>query len=86
MLLFLHRLLELGLHIERRFDPFFRPVFDRLLRMPLTRLCNALINLTRSRNVPPIACEEVDDDENVSLDAIIAEMERHLDQDFTAGH
>ncbi len=86
MLLFLHRLLEMGLHIERRFDPFFRPLFDRLLRMPLTRFFNWTINLTRSRQVPPIAGEHVDDDETVSLDAIIAEMQRHLDQDFTPGH
>jgi hypothetical protein len=86
MLRFLHRLLEIGLHAERRFDPFFRPTFDGLLRMPLTRLANWTINLTRSRNTPPIAGEDVDPDEEVSLDRMVAEMERHLDRDFTPGN
>lgn len=86
MLRFLHRLLELGLHAERRFDPFFRPLFDRPLRMPLTRFFNWTINLTRDRDVPPIAGEQIDPDEDISLDAIIAEMQHHLDLDFTPGH
>jgi hypothetical protein len=86
MLLFLHHMLEYGLHFERRFDPWFRGGFDRLFRMPLTRFFNWTINLTRNRDVPPIAGERIDDDEDVSLDAIIAEMQRHLDQDFTPGH
>jgi len=86
MLRFLHRLLELGLHAERRFDPFFRPLFDRLFRMPLTRFFNWTINLTRSRDVPAIAMEADDADEDLSLDTIIAEMQHHLDLDFKPGH
>ena len=31
-------------HLERRFDPFFRPAFDALLRDPLASLVTALIN------------------------------------------
>lgn len=85
MLRFLHRALEVGLHVERRFDPFFRPAFDGLLRWPLTRFLNFTINLTRSRDVPAIAQERLSDDEDESLDTIIAEMERHLDLDFTPG-
>lgn len=86
MLRFLHRLLELGLHAERRFDPFFRPLFDRLFRMPLTRFFNWTINLTRSGDVPAIAMEADDADEDLSLDTIIAEMQHHLDLDFRPGH
>lgn len=86
MLRALHRLLEMGLHAERRFDPFFRPAVDRLVRWPLTRLTNFTINLTRSRDVPPLGEERIDDDEDESLDTIIAEMQRHLDLDFTPGN
>ncbi|MBF7010653.1 hypothetical protein QUC32_13325 [Novosphingobium resinovorum] len=86
MLRFLHRLLEAGLHFERRFDPFFRPALDAVVRMPLTRFFNWTINLTRSRDVPPLAQERIDPDEDVSLDTIIAEMQHHLDLDFTPGN
>jgi hypothetical protein len=34
-------------HLERRFDPFFRPAFDALLRDPLASLTTALINMGR---------------------------------------
>src|SRR5262249_3880918 len=34
-------------HLERRFDPFFRPAFDAILRDPLARLTTALINAGR---------------------------------------
>src|SRR5947209_9037583 len=87
MFRWLHRALEIALHVQRRFDPFFRPAVDKLLRWPLTRFMNFTINLTRSRrDVPPIAQERFWDDEDESLDTIIAEMERHLDLDFTPGN
>jgi hypothetical protein len=35
------------LHLERRFDPFFRPAFDALLRDRLTALTTDLINMQR---------------------------------------
>lgn len=82
----LHRLLETGLHFERRFDPFFRPAVDAILRWPLTRFINFTINLTRSRDFPPIAGEHFWDDEDESLDTMVAEMARHLDLDFTPGN
>src|SRR5262245_10251314 len=34
-------------HVERRFDPFFRPVFDVVLRDPIAKLVTALINRER---------------------------------------
>jgi len=82
----IHRLLERGLYFERRFEPFFRPYFDRLFRMPLTRFFNWTINITRSHDVPDIVQERIDDDEEQNLDSIIAEMSRHLDIDFTPGN
>jgi hypothetical protein len=35
--------------IERRFDPFVRPLFDATLRDPLARVVTALINRGRAR-------------------------------------
>ena len=35
------------IHFERRFDPFFRPAFDAVLRDPLARFVTWLINLQR---------------------------------------
>jgi hypothetical protein len=81
-----HRLLELGLHAERRVDPFIRPALDAVLRWPLTRFVNWTINLTRSRDVPPLAGERLWADEDESLDRMVAEMKRQLDIDFTPGN
>ena len=39
----LHDALLRLLYVERRFDPFFRPYFDALLREPLAGLTQALI-------------------------------------------
>jgi hypothetical protein len=35
------------LHVEWRFDPWFRPAFDAVLRDPIARLTTALINMRR---------------------------------------
>src|SRR5260370_1647341 len=35
------------MHLERRFDPFFRPAFDAVLRDPAARVATAIINSTR---------------------------------------
>ena len=43
----LHRGLELGLHAERRLEPFFRPAFNRAFREPLAGLLQYLINRRR---------------------------------------
>lgn len=86
MLTPLHRLLEAGLHAERRIDPFVRPALDTVLRWPLTRFVNWTINLTRSRAVPPLAMERFWPDEEQSLDTMVAEMQRQLDIDFSPGN
>ncbi len=50
LLRFLHRIIDILLHFERRFEqPFLRPAFNYVLREPIARLLTALINLMRSR-------------------------------------
>ena len=43
----LNRIIVALLHFERRFDPFFRPAFDAVLREPMAAVIQALINLQR---------------------------------------
>ena len=71
MLRLISRLFEKLLHVMRRIEPLYRPLFDRLLRMPLTRFFNWTINLTRSRNVPPIGGEAVDPDDLEMLEDMV---------------
>src|ERR1700674_5933323 len=44
-------------HLERRFDPFFRPAFDAVLRDPIASLVTALINRKRPNEGLKIAEE-----------------------------
>ena len=62
------------LHLERRFDPFFRPAFDALFRQLLTNVATAFINLGRKDEGLQLAEETIQPDEKAFLDEIIATM------------
>jgi len=64
------------LHLERRFDPLFRPAFDALLRDPIARLTTALINLRRRDEGLKIAEERPLPDEDAFVDSIIDSFEK----------
>jgi hypothetical protein len=70
-------------HLERRFDPFFRPLFDALFREPLTLGFSALINLGRRLRgadaAMKLAEERIQPDEEAHLDDIIATMHRQME-------
>ena len=66
------------IHLERRFDPFFRPAFDALLRDPIARLSTALINRKRSNDGLKIAEEKLLPDEEAYLDSIINSFEKQM--------
>ena len=61
-------------HLERRFDPLFRPAFDALFRDLLTNATNALINLQRKNEGMKLAEEREQPDEQAHLESIIADM------------
>lgn len=61
-------------HLERRIDPFFRPVFDFVFRGLLTNLTNSLINLQRGNNGLKLVEEQIQPDEEAHLDEIISAM------------
>src|ERR1700681_4932349 len=65
-------------HLERRFDPFFRPAFDAVLRDPIANLITALINRKRSNEGLKIAEEQPVPGEEAYLDSIIASFEKQM--------
>ena len=65
-------------HLERRFDPFYRPAFDALLRDPIARLATALINRKRPNEGLQIAEERPIPDEEAWVDSIIASFEKQM--------
>jgi len=66
------------LHLERRFDPFFRPAFDALLRDRLTALTTDLINKRRKNEGLKIAEEKLLPDEGIFLDSIISSFDKQM--------
>lgn len=64
------------LHLERRFDPLFRPAFDKLLRDPIARLTTALINLRRPDKGLKIGEEQPQPDEEAFVDSMIDSFEK----------
>jgi hypothetical protein len=65
-------------HLERRFDPFFRPLFDAVLRDPLTSLTTALINMRRPDEHLKIAEEKSLPDEEAYLLSIISSFQTQM--------
>lgn len=65
-------------HLERRFDPIFRPAFDALLREPLASLTTALINMGRHDEGLKIAEERQLPDEEAFVDSIIDSFQKQM--------
>lgn len=66
-------------HLERRFDPFFRPLFDALFREVLTLAATALINVGRRSDGLKIAEEHPEPDEEAHLNDIITTMGKQME-------
>lgn len=74
------------LHVERRFEPFFRPPLDALLREPLARLTQALINARRRDEGLALAEEREQPDEAAHLQAIIDTLGAYMRRHWPPGH
>lgn len=72
-------------HVERRFDPFFRPAFDFLFRNFFTYVTTALINLGRTDEHLGIAEERTLPGEESFLDDVIATMSRQMEALWRSG-
>jgi len=64
--------------LERRFDPFFRPAFDAVLRDPLARFVTFLINMRRPDEGFELAEEGPIPDEEAHLQSIITTFEAQM--------
>ena len=86
LLRLLHKLLEIFLHLERRIEqPFLRPAFDAVLRMPIALATTWLINARRSREAVGLAEETPLSGEDDAVQTMIDQMRRHLVRDFPRG-
>ena len=85
LLRFIHRALEAGLHLERRFEPWFRRPLNRCVREPLASLIQKWISYRRPRRALAIAEETREADESQHLDKIIDLMMDQMRGNFTPG-
>lgn len=81
----LHNTLVFFLHAERRFEPFFRPALNAILREPSAMMIQWLINLQRRDEGYRIAEERPEPDEEAFLQSMIDTMREHLLKDFKPG-
>jgi len=74
------------LRFERRFDPFFRPALDAVLREPAARLVQYLINRRRQDDGLALGEEREQPDEAGHLDTIIATMAAYMKETWPPGN
>ena len=85
VLLALHRGLEIGMHVERRLEPFFRRGLNRVLREPLASFLQLLINWRRPNEGLGLAEERVTIDEEDSLNSIITSFGDYMRRTYRPG-
>ena len=85
VLLALHRGLEIGMHVERRLEPFFRRGLNRVLREPLAAFLQLLINWRRPNEGLGLAEERVTIDEEDSLNSIITSFGDYMRRTYRPG-
>ncbi len=85
ILKFIHRILLKLLHIERRLEPWFRPLMNRLFREPSARVVQFLINLWRKDEGLQLAEETIEPDEEQNLNEIIDLMADQMRGHFKPG-
>ena len=80
-----HRALQTFLHFERRFEPFFRPALNFVVREPLAKLFQALINWRRPDEGLKLAEEKPLPGEEAGLSSIIATMTEYSHRHYKPG-
>ena len=82
----LHDAILFLLHVERRFEPFFRPALDALFRTPSAALIQSLINFRRKDEHLKIAEERPRPDEDLHLQQIIDTMAEYMRRHWQPGN
>ena len=80
------RAMIFGIHVERRIDPFFRPLFDRLLRDRVASHVTWLINRKREDEGLGLAEERAQPDEEAHLDDIITTFTAQMRELWNPGY
>lgn len=73
-------------HVERRFDPFFRPFLDRLVQEPAAALTMMLVNARRKDEGYALAEERIQPDEEAHLQDIIDTFTNQMRKNFNPGY
>jgi hypothetical protein len=73
-------------HIERRFDPFFRPALDALVQEPTAALTMKLVNMRRRNEGYALAEERLQPDEEAHLQDIIDTFMNQMRKNFNPGY
>jgi len=81
----IHRALEGLTHLERRFEPFFRPQLNAVLREPSALFLQALINAKRRDEGLVLAEERPLPGEEAALDSIIETMGEYMRRHYRPG-
>ena len=81
----MHRALEEVTHLERRFEPFFRPEINAVLREPSAWLIQLLINHQRRNEGLKLAEGRPLPGEEAALDSIIESMGAYMRQHYKPG-
>jgi len=81
----IHQFLLKLLHIERRLEPWFRPLWNTLFREPSARVVQYLVNFRRPDEGLQLAEEKIDPDEEQSLNQIIDLMADQMRSRFKPG-
>ncbi len=74
------------LHLERRFEPFFRPAVDAVLREPSAALIQMLINLPRRDEGLRLAEETIQPNEEAHLQAMIETLGEYMKRHWPPGN
>jgi hypothetical protein len=85
LLKYIHDTMLEVLYIERRLEPLFRPLWNRLFREAIARIIQFLINRQREDEGLQLAEEKIDPDEEESLDKIIDLMADQMRGHFKPG-
>jgi hypothetical protein len=72
-------------NVEHRFDPFFRPFVDTIVREPIARVTQALINARRKRETLQIAQEQELPGEAALVTGIIDDMAAYMRASYNQG-
>jgi hypothetical protein len=73
------------IHLERRIDPYIRPLIDRIFRRPVQALVQWFINVRRRDEHLHLAEEKAQPEEAATTEAIARQMARFIEREYAPG-